>query len=69
MHHTLKLLHWLQLHQRLFLKSILTTVQFLGRQGIALRGRYYKAGEESSASGELDSNFIEVEIRRKSLAS
>ena len=46
---------------REILKCILTIIPFLGRQGIAIRGRCCTAGEESNDhKGELDSNFTQL---------
>lgn len=45
---------------RQMLKAIVSSVRFLGRQGLALRGRY-KAGENvDDRGGEHDSNFLQL---------
>ena len=42
------------------LRSILSSIRYLGRQGLALRGRY-KAGEnKDDKGGEHDSNFLQL---------
>lgn len=38
---------------------IFSTIRYLSRQGLALRG-YYKAGDESGKRGEFDSNFLQL---------
>ena len=44
---------------REMLKIILSTIRYLGRQGLALRG-HYKSVDESRKRGEFDSNFIQL---------
>ena len=44
---------------RKMLSTIMTTVRYLGRQGLALRGRY-KSEEDTGEKGELDSNFLQL---------
>ena len=41
------------------LSTIMTTIRYLGRQGLALRGRY-KSEEDTGQKGELDSNFLQL---------
>ena len=43
---------------RKMLSTIMTTVHFLGRQEVALRGRY--KSEDTGEKGELDSNFLQL---------
>lgn len=49
---------------RAMLRIILSTIRFLGRQGLALRGRYKDQAQITSGglnfSGEIDSNFIQL---------
>ena len=44
---------------REMLKIILSSIRFLGRQGLAFRGRF-KAGDDVSVGGEVDSNFVQL---------
>lgn len=44
---------------RKMLLTILSSIRYLGRQGLALRGRY-KIAEGSDKGGEIDSNFIQL---------
>ena len=44
---------------REMLRIILSSIRFLGRQGLALRGRY-KSTENSGLGGEIDSNFVQL---------
>ena len=44
---------------REMLKIILSSIRFLGRQGLALRGRF-KEADENNQAGEVDSNFIQL---------
>ena len=44
---------------RVMLKIILSSICYLGRQGLALCG-HYKAVDESRKRGEFDSNFIQL---------
>ena len=44
---------------RRMLLVILSSIRFLGRQGLALRGRY-KTNDDSTLRGEIDSNFIQL---------
>ena len=41
------------------LSLILSSIRFLGRQGLALRGRY-KTSDDSTTRGEIDSNFMQL---------
>ena len=41
---------------RKMLSTMMTTVRYLGRQGLTLRG-HYKSQEDAGQKGELDSNF------------
>ena len=46
---------------RAMLKIILSSIRFLGRQGLALRGRYKDlATDDLKVSGEIDSNFFQL---------
>ena len=46
---------------RAMLKIILSSIRFLGRQGLALRGRYkVLATDDLKVSGEIDSNFFQL---------
>ena len=46
---------------RVMLKIILSSIRFLGRQGLALRGRYKDlATDDLKVSGEINSNFCKV---------
>ena len=40
-------------------KLILSSIRFLGRQGLALRGRY-KSTEDSNVGGEIDFNCVQL---------
>ena len=42
---------------REMLKIILSSIRFLGRQGLALRG-HFKAADDEGVGGEVDSNFV-----------
>ena len=44
---------------REMLKIILSSIRFLGRQGLALRDRF-KGGDDVSVVGEVDSNFVQL---------
>lgn len=44
---------------RVMLRVILTSLRYLVRQGLAIRGRY-KIVEESNEGCEIDSNFIQL---------
>lgn len=44
---------------RRMLLIILTSIRFLGRQGLAFRG-HYKTGDDICERGETDSNFIQL---------
>ena len=44
---------------RAMLLIILSSIRFLGRQGLALRGRY-KDADDFKVSGEVDSNFCQL---------
>lgn len=44
---------------RKMLLTILSSIRYLGRQGLALRGRY-KIADNSDKGGETDSNFIQL---------
>ena len=44
---------------REMLKIIFSSICFLGRQGLALRGRF-KEADENNQAGEVDSNFIQL---------
>lgn len=44
---------------RKMLQIILSSIRYLGRQGLALRGRY-KAGDTAEERGECDSNFMHL---------
>ena len=44
---------------REMLRVILSSIRFLARQGLALRGRY-KSGDNSELGGEIDSNFVQL---------
>ena len=44
---------------RAMLQIILSSIRFLGRQGLALRGRY-KDADDLKVSGEVDSNFFQL---------
>ena len=46
-------------HNRALLQIIISSIRFLSRQGIALRGRY-KSGDDNLVGGEHDSNFIQL---------
>ena len=48
---------------RVMLQMILTSIRYLSRQGLALRGRYQKA-DDTSEGGEVDSNFIQLLLTR-----
>ena len=41
------------------LSIIISTVRYLGRQGLPLRG-HYKSGGISDEKGEIDSNFLQI---------
>lgn len=45
---------------RKMLMIILSSIRFLGRQGLALRGRHKTDSENIEQRGELDSNFFQV---------
>ena len=42
------------------LMAIISSVRYLARQGLALRGRYKKTEEHEDDLGEIDSNFIQL---------
>ena len=44
---------------RKMLLVILSSVRFLGRKGLALRGRY-KTSDDPTMRGEIDSNFMQL---------
>ena len=44
---------------RKMLLVIRSSICFLGRQGLALRGRY-KTSDDSAMKGEIDSNFMQL---------
>ena len=44
---------------RRMLQINLTSIRYLGRQGLALR-RHYKIGDDIGERGETDSNFIQL---------
>ena len=44
---------------RKMLSTIMTTIRYLGRQGLALRGRC-KSEEDTGQKGELDSNVLQL---------
>ena len=48
-----------QEENRKMLLIILSSVRYLGRQGLAVHG-WYKADDESPNRGELDSNFLQL---------
>ena len=41
------------------LSTIISTIRYLGRQGLPLRG-HYKSGGISDEKGEIDSNFLQL---------
>lgn len=45
---------------RKVLLTILSSIRYLGRQGLALRGRYKTADSSDKKGGEIDSNFIQL---------
>ena len=45
---------------RKMLSVIISTIRFLGRQGLALRGHQKKSTSDSTEGGELDSNFVQL---------
>ena len=45
---------------RQMLKIILSSIRYLARQGLALRGRYKTASENADKRGELDSNLLQL---------
>lgn len=51
--------HKRQKTEKCLYKIILSTIRYLGRQGLALRG-HYKAVDESRKRSEFDSNFIQL---------
>ncbi len=53
---------------REMLRIILSSIRFLGRQGIALRGRY-KSADTSSLGGEVDSNLVQLRYELKTIPS
>eukprot|EP00731_Ephydatia_muelleri_P029859 Em0021g382a len=44
---------------RKMLSTIISTIRYLGRQGLPLRG-HYKSGGISDEKGEIDSNFLQL---------
>ena len=44
---------------RQMVKIILSSIRYLGRQGLALRG-HYKTGDDSQTRGKFDSNFLQL---------
>lgn len=48
---------------RVMLRTILTSLRYLGRQGLAFRGRYQKVDDTNEGS-ESDSNFIQLLMTR-----
>lgn len=48
-----------KIENRVMLRMILTSVRYLARQGLAFRGRY-KIADDDSEGGEIDSNFIQL---------
>ena len=46
--------------ERCCLLTILSSIRYLGRQGLALRGRYKTADSSDKNGGEIDSNFIQL---------
>ena len=45
---------------RKVLLTILSSIRYLGRQGLAMRGRYKTADSSDKKGGEIDSNFIQL---------
>ena len=48
-----------QAENRVMLRMILTSIRFLARQGLALRGRF-KVADDQAEGSEVDSNFIQL---------